>query len=167
MSEDHNLSRCHILENPVTKFRNSEKMFHKILLQYANMIYAAAFENFLSKKGKFVWPCYLVHTPGRLGSAHPMPQLMIPARNQRLSSLLWTTSGPPESPLGEKTLVNITTCYFASLCTILYLTWVPPTLFSASAHKNVRNHLNDKCYEQYKNSGNNKTSFSPLVSSCR
>ena len=30
LSEDHNLSRCHILKNPVTKFRNSEKMLHKI-----------------------------------------------------------------------------------------------------------------------------------------
>ena len=38
-----------------------------------------------------------VQTPGRLGSAHPMPQLMIPPRNQR-PSLPRTTSGPPESP---------------------------------------------------------------------
>ena len=39
----------------------------------------------------------LVQTPGKLGSAHPMPQLMIPPRNQRPSFPL-TTSGPPESP---------------------------------------------------------------------
>ena len=56
----------------------------------------------------FVWTRYLVQTPGRLGSAHPMPQLMMPARNQRLSSLLWTTRGPPESPWGEKILGFLT-----------------------------------------------------------
>ena len=39
----------------------------------------------------------LVQTPGKLGSAHPMPQLMMPPRNQRPSFPL-TTSGPPESP---------------------------------------------------------------------
>ena len=47
---------------------------------------------------KNIFPHYLVQTPGRLGSAHPMPQLIMPARNQRLSSLEWTTRGPPESP---------------------------------------------------------------------
>ena len=119
----------------------------------------------------FVWTRYLVQTPGRLGSAHPMPQLMIPARNQRLSSLLWTTRGPPESPWGRKRLFNMTTCYSASRWMILYLTWVPPTLFSASTHKNVRNHLKDECYEQNKKSWFQqekiKISFSHLVPSCR
>ena len=41
-----------------------------------------------------------VETPGRLGSAQPMPQLMIPARNQR-PSFPRTCSGPPESPCGK------------------------------------------------------------------
>ena len=61
---------------------------------------------------------YLVQTPGKFGSAQPMPQLIIPARNhlQRRrrafrikvllkliatnlpSSLECTTKGPPESP---------------------------------------------------------------------
>ena len=45
-----------------------------------------------------IFTLYLVQTPGRFGSAHPMPQLIMPARNQRLSSLEWTTNGPPESP---------------------------------------------------------------------
>ena len=39
----------------------------------------------------------LVQTPGRFGSAHPMPQLMIPPKKQR-PSLPLTTRGPPESP---------------------------------------------------------------------
>ena len=38
-----------------------------------------------------------VQTPGKLGSAQPMPQLMIPPRNHR-PSLPLTTRGPPESP---------------------------------------------------------------------
>ena len=39
----------------------------------------------------------LVHTPGKFGSAQPMPQLIIPPRNQRPLFPL-TTRGPPESP---------------------------------------------------------------------
>ena len=39
----------------------------------------------------------LVQTPGKFGSAQPMPQLMIPPRNHR-PLLPLTTSGPPESP---------------------------------------------------------------------
>ena len=39
----------------------------------------------------------LVQTPGRLGSAHPMPQLMIPPKKYR-PSFPFTTNGPPESP---------------------------------------------------------------------
>lgn len=42
----------------------------------------------------------LVHTPGRLGSAHPMPQEMIPAKKY-LPSAPRTCSGPPESPWKE------------------------------------------------------------------
>ena len=38
-----------------------------------------------------------VQTPGKLGSAQPMPQLMMPPRNHR-PSLPLTTRGPPESP---------------------------------------------------------------------
>ena len=38
-----------------------------------------------------------VQTPGRLGSAQPIPQLMIPAKNH-LPVLPLTTKGPPESP---------------------------------------------------------------------
>ena len=38
-----------------------------------------------------------VHTPGKFGSAQPMPQLIIPPRNQRPLFPL-TTRGPPESP---------------------------------------------------------------------
>ena len=38
-----------------------------------------------------------VQTPGRLGSAQPMPQLMMPPKNQR-PSFPFTTRGPPESP---------------------------------------------------------------------
>ena len=42
----------------------------------------------------------LVQTPGKFGSAHPMPQLMIPPKNQR-PLLPLTTNGPPESPCNE------------------------------------------------------------------
>lgn len=38
-----------------------------------------------------------VQTPGRLGSPHPIPQLIIPARNQR-PSFPRSCRGPPESP---------------------------------------------------------------------
>lgn len=38
-----------------------------------------------------------VQTPGMLGSAHPMPHEMIPAKKYRLSEPR-TWSGPPESP---------------------------------------------------------------------
>ena len=46
----------------------------------------------------FVWTRYLVQTPGRLGSAHPMPQLTTPTRVSWLVLLSSTTRGPPLSP---------------------------------------------------------------------
>jgi len=42
----------------------------------------------------------LVQTPGRFGSAQPIPQLITPARNHRPSDPR-TTRGPPESPWHE------------------------------------------------------------------
>ena len=64
-----------------------------------------------------------MQTPGRLGSAQPMPQLIMPARNQRLSSLLWTTRGPPESPWGENTLVKLTSQLVILRHYVLFCTW--------------------------------------------
>lgn len=43
----------------------------------------------------------LVQTPGRFASAHPIPQLIIPARKY-LPSFPRTWSGPPESPCKMK-----------------------------------------------------------------
>ena len=47
-----------------------------------------------------------VQTPGKLGSAQPMPQLMMPPRNHR-PSLPLTTRGPPESPWNKYENKNI------------------------------------------------------------
>lgn len=45
-----------------------------------------------------------VQTPGRLASAQPIPQLIIPARKY-LPSFPFTWSGPPESPCKKTRLV--------------------------------------------------------------
>ena len=106
MSEDHNLSRCHILENPVTKFRNSEKMFHKILLQYANMIYAAAaFENFLSIKRKVCMAMLPGADPGEVGLCTPDAPADDAGQEPAVVLLAVNHQGPSGVTLGEKTLV--------------------------------------------------------------
>ena len=46
-----------------------------------------------------------VQTPGKLASAHPMPQLMMPARKY-LPSLPRICSGPPESPCKAKVILK-------------------------------------------------------------
>ena len=69
---------------------NSEWYFHNAFLKF-NACYVT-----LSKIHSRNFDI-LVHTPGKLGSAQPMPQLIIPPRNQR-PLLPFTTRGPPESP---------------------------------------------------------------------
>ena len=79
----------HELEMP--PFSNSEWYFSQCLFPFTIVCYVT-----LSKIHSRNFDIR-VHTPGKFGSAQPMPQLIIPPRNQRPLFPL-TTRGPPESP---------------------------------------------------------------------
>ena len=89
----------------------------------------------------------LVQTPGRLGSAHPMPQLMMPARNHLLSSsyyhhhyhhiIIIITCYPPccEQPGGPQSRPkHCVLMSFVILYSLYYCTWqesLPPSSLPA------------------------------------
>lgn len=77
-----------------------------------------------------------MYTPGWLGSAQPVPQLITPTSLQTLSS--WQTSGPPLSPCRkEQNSYHLLFCYSKGDCWNLfsskrYLTGINITLCVAS-----------------------------------